>query len=150
MAGKQPDEASLLGLLRAARWAYGAAIHHALTHAGFDDVPRDGAYVIGAIARNGAPLETIIRQLRRSKQAAGQLVDTLVARGYLEREVNPEDRRRLNIVLTPRGIEATEAIRSAVEKVDADLTERVGAVHIRHTRATLAALVEIDRNIFLS
>jgi DNA-binding MarR family transcriptional regulator len=38
-----------------------------------------------------------------TRQAASQLIDTLVVRGYLVREVNPADRRRLNIELTERG-----------------------------------------------
>jgi hypothetical protein len=33
-------------------------------------------------------------------------------------------------------------IRSVIERVDADLAGRVGAEHVTHTRATLAALIE--------
>jgi DNA-binding MarR family transcriptional regulator len=128
-------------LLRAGRATYRSAVRQALAEAGCDDVPRDGSYVIGAIARTGAPLSQIIKELGVSKQTAGQLVDTLVARGYLNRSVDPEDRRRLTISLTERGLAAAEVIRSAVERVDAGLVERVGSEYVAHTRATLAALV---------
>ena len=49
-------EVSLPALLRAARAAYGKAIRAALAEAGCDDVPPNGSYVIGAIARTGAAL----------------------------------------------------------------------------------------------
>jgi DNA-binding MarR family transcriptional regulator len=136
------DEVPFPALLRAARRAYGAAIRAALADAGCDDMPRNGSYVIGAIARTGASLSQIIKGLGVSKQAAGQLVDTLVTRGYLDRSPDPDDRRRLTVTLTERGHAAATVIRSVIERVDADLTGRVGAEHVAQTRATLAALIE--------
>jgi len=86
-------------LLRHARNTYGVAMRRALVEAGFEDVPRNGLYVIGGLAlgAGGVPLRQLVRELRISKQAAGQLIDTLVERGYLDRAVDPADRRRLNI-----------------------------------------------------
>ena len=144
MAGERDwfDEVPFPALLRAARRAYGAAIRAALADAGCDDMPRNGSYVIGAIARTGASLSQIIKGLGVSKQAAGQLVNTLVTRGYLDRSPDPDDRRRLTVTLTERGHAAATVIRSVIERVDADLAGRVGAEHVAHTRATLAALIE--------
>ena len=119
----------------------------ALAKVGFDDMPRNGSYVIGAIARTGAPLGQIIRQLGVSKQAAGQLVDTLVARGYLDRSVDPEDRRRLMISLTERGAAAAAVLSSVVERVDIELEERVGPEYVAHTRVTLASLIEAGERL---
>jgi DNA-binding MarR family transcriptional regulator len=136
------DEVAFPALLRAARTAYGSAVRAALAEAGCDDMPRNGSYVIGAIARTGAPLSEIIKDLGVSKQAAGQLVDTLVTRGYLDRAVDPDDRRRLTITLTERGHAAAAVVRSAVDRVDAGLVGRVGQEYVAHTRATLAALIE--------
>src|SRR5579862_44459 len=84
-------------LLRAARRTYGDAIREALDRAGYGDLPRNGPYVLGAIARTGAPLSEVIEELRVSKQAAGQLVDALVERGYLDRAADPDDRRRVRV-----------------------------------------------------
>jgi DNA-binding MarR family transcriptional regulator len=136
-----PDDAGLPALLRAARATYGTAIREALSQAGYDDVPRNGIYVIAAIAGTGAPLSQIIKQLGVSKQAAGQLVDTLVSRGYLDRSVDPEDRRRLTVTLSERGAAAAAVSRSAVERIDTELTRRVGPDYIAHTRTTLLALI---------
>jgi DNA-binding MarR family transcriptional regulator len=136
------DEVAFPALLRAARRIYGSAIRASLAEAGCDDMPRNGSYVVGAIARTGAPLSQIIKELGVSKQAAGQLVDTLVTRGYLDRCADPEDRRRLTITLTERGRAAAAVIRSAVEQVDAYLVGRVGAEFVAHARAALAALID--------
>lgn len=127
--------------MRAARRIYGAAISTALADVGCDDLPRNGAFVLGAIARSGAPLSDVIEGLGVSKQAGGALVDTLVSRSYLDRTIDPEDRRRLRVALTARGEEAASVIRQAIERVDASLVARVGVDYVAHTRATLTTLV---------
>src|SRR5262249_29098546 len=111
-------------LLRAARFAYGNAIREALIEAGLDDIPKNGIFVIGAISRTGAPLAEIIDGLGVSKQSAGQLVDTLALRGYIDRKVDAGDRRRLTVTLTERGRAAAATARSAVERIDAALLKK--------------------------
>ena len=137
------DDVAFPALLRAARATYGSAIRRALHDAGFDDVPRNGAFVLGGIARTGAPLGEVVKDLGSSKQAAGQLIDTLVARGYLDRAVDSDDRRRLTVMLTERGAAAARVIRSAVDGVDASLASRVSKQHVADARATLGALIAI-------
>ena len=147
MAEKHPPDEPVVfaALLRAARFAYGDAIRTALIEAGLDDIPKNGIFVIGALGRTGAPLAQIIDNLGVSKQSAGQLVDTLALRGYIERKIDPEDRRRLTVTLTPRGREAAAITRATVERIDAALLKKVGREHIVHTRATLHALIELIR-----
>ena len=130
-------------LMRAARATYGAAIRVALEEVACDDVPRNGIFVIGAIARGGSPLSEIIRGLGVSKQTAGQLVDTLVVRGYLDRAPDPDDRRRMTVSLTGRGQLAASASRSAIEQVDARAEARVGVERMAEARAVLGALVDL-------
>ena len=140
-----PDEVAMPVLLRHARTTYGAAMRRALADAGYDDIPGNGLYVIGGLAldREDIPLGQLIRELRISKQAAGQLVDTLVTRGYLERAIDKNDRRKLTVTLTERGREAAAIQAAAREKVDADLLAAVGPEDIERTRRTLIALIEM-------
>src|ERR1700761_8964170 len=116
-------------LLRWSRGSYGKAMHKALEEAGCDDVPPNGMYVIGGLAQGvgDVPLSVLIMDLKISKQAAGQLVDTLVLRGYLFRETDEADRRRFTVSLTERGKYAAEVQRTAREAIDAELIRRVGA-----------------------
>lgn len=134
-------------LLRRAHAAYGARMRAALAEGGYDDIPENGLYVVGGLARQkgGRPLSELIAELGMSKQAAGQLVDVLVGRGYLKREPDPEDRRRLTIGLTERGRAAARTIGAARAAVDAELLARVGAKETERARRVLSTLIEIDR-----
>jgi DNA-binding MarR family transcriptional regulator len=135
------NEIAFPALLRAARNVYASAIRKALAENGFDDIPRNGIYVMGALAKTGVPLSKIIRDLGVSKQAAGQLIDTLVLRGYLERTADDEDRRRLTITLTERGRAVIAVSSPVVEGLETELRNRVGAEYVAHARATLGALI---------
>lgn len=138
-------ELVLPALLRHARTTYGLAMRRALAEAGYDDLPRNALYVIGGMAMGaeGLPLGLLVRDLRVSKQSAGQLVDTLVLRGYLERRADPEDRRKLTVTLTERGRAAAAVQAAAREKIDAELIARVGRENFDRTRRTLGVLVDI-------
>ena len=115
------------------------------SEAGFDDIPKNGIYVIGALRRTETPLSRIIQELGVSKQSAGQLVDALVLRGYLERAVDEEDRRRLTVTLSERGRSAADISGKAVERMDKALVKKVGREQVAHTRATLFALIAQTR-----
>ena len=141
------DTIVLPALLRWARGTYGDAMRQALAQADCDDIPSNGMYVIGGLAMGAgdAPLSVLVKELKVSKQAAGQLVDTLVLRGYLKRELDEADRRRFTIALTERGWHAAAVQREAREKIDAALVKQVGADGVAQARKVLAALVEIGR-----
>jgi hypothetical protein len=47
------DEIVIPALLRAARDTYGYAIREELAIGGFDDMPRNGSYVLGGIVNHG-------------------------------------------------------------------------------------------------
>lgn len=75
------------------------------------------------------------------------MIDTLVLRGYLAREVNIEDRRRLDITLTERGRGAATVIRTAVEQVHAELATIIGPDQLAGLRAGLVALASIKERV---
>ena len=133
-------------LLRHARTTYGTAMRAALAKAGYDDIPKNGLYVVGGLALDeDYPLAALIEDLQISKQAAGQLVDTLVERGYLEREVDSEDRRRLRLALSARGRAAAKVQAAARARIDAELTARVGEKNVESMRRALVSLIQIGR-----
>lgn len=117
-------------------------MRHALEEAGYSDIPKNGLYVIGGLALGAEdiPLAALIRDLRISKQAAGQLVDALVTRGYLARAIDEQDRRRLVVTLTERGRAAAATQTAARERIDSALLAKVGPQCVRQTRMALAAL----------
>lgn len=142
-----PDDVVIPALLRAARSSYGNAIRLSLAAAGYDDLPRNGAYVLGGLVNHGGQAQGLVRELRVSKQAASQLVDTLVLRGYLERAENPDDRRRIDVLPTERGRAAAAAIKNGVQSVDAELARMITPEQLAGLRAGLFALADIrDRS----
>jgi DNA-binding MarR family transcriptional regulator len=137
------EEIPIPALLRASRGAYAHTVRRCLAAAGFDDLPGNGPYVLGGMANRGGSAGDLVRQLGVSKQAASQLIDALVLRGYLERSVDPDDRRRIVVGLTERGRAAAAAVRSGVDSVDAQLVDRLKPAELRGLRAGLLALCDI-------
>ena len=129
--------------MRGARSGYARAIRTQLASAGFEDLPRNGPFVLGGIANHGASAAEIVNGLGITKQAASQLIDTLVLRGYLERSVHPDDRRRMVINPTERGREAAIAVATGIAEVDSELATMLTVEELAGLRVGLLALCEI-------
>jgi len=131
------------GLLRLARRAYRNSIQAAFAEAGFDDVPRNGAYLLARVYDNRYAVAELTRGLGISKQAVSQLIDTMVMRGYIERRPDPDDRRRMQLTLTPRGAAAATVAWQAATRTDEELEHRLSAAGVGALRDGLIALCEI-------
>jgi DNA-binding MarR family transcriptional regulator len=141
--GSWYQEVPLPQLLRVARDTYRAAVRQALADVGCDDLPRNGVFVLTDLATDAvndsfSPQADVVASLGLSKQAASQLIDTLVLRDYLERRNDPEDRRRMGVRLTERGRVGAEAVAQAVAGIEAALAELVTADELRALRTALA------------
>jgi DNA-binding MarR family transcriptional regulator len=133
----------LLQLMREAREVYRDAVVRALADVGCDDMPRNGVFVLVGLDHSSpepafGPQADVVASLGLSKQAASQLIDTLVLREYLERRVDPEDRRRMGVRLTDRGRTAAITIQTAIDAVEAAVAH-ITADELHGLRAGLAA-----------
>lgn len=137
---------SIPELMRVARGSYRQVIVVELAHGGFDDLPRNGGFLLSYLANGDESIEEMIRGLGVSKQAFSQLVDTLVLRGYVTRDINPQDRRRMTLALTDRGRGAAEAIFTATKAVDEELSRRLSKAEMAGLRRGLAVLGEIKES----
>jgi DNA-binding MarR family transcriptional regulator len=131
------------GLLRLARRAYGNAVRAALADSGFDDMPRNGAYLLARVYDGRYAVADLTRGLGISKQAVSQLVDTMVTRGYIERKPHADDRRRMQLTLTPRGDAAATVSWQAATRTDDELERRLSADGVAALRHGLIALCEM-------
>lgn len=141
--GNRYEQMGIPGLLRGARQAYGTVIRQAYADAGFEDIPRNGAFVLARVYDGSSELSGLTRALGISKQAVSQLIDTMVMRGYLERTPDPDDRRRMVLTLTPRGEDASIAGWHAATGVDDELTRRLTPDGVAALRAALLVLCEM-------
>jgi DNA-binding MarR family transcriptional regulator len=135
--------------MRTARDVYRDAVRRALADAGCDDMPRSGTWVLTRLDRTAteadfSPQADVVESLGLSKQAASQLIDTLVIREYLERRIDPEDRRRMGVRLTPRGRIAALAVERAISRIDATVAQLITTDELHGLRAGLAAFGDID------
>lgn len=131
-------------LLRCLRGRYRTVVRAALGDAGFDDIPDHGPAVLGAIARAPASATAVADLLGLTKQAASQLIDALVVRGYAERASDPDDRRRIRVTPTARGTEVARIARRAVQELDAACAREVGTDAFAQLRTTLDLLSRKD------
>ncbi|MFF6782197.1 MarR family transcriptional regulator [Streptomyces sp. NPDC012510] len=83
---------------------------------GFEVRPSYG-FAFTRLAPDGATVTDLAVHLGVTKQAASQLVDELVRKGYVERRPHPQDARARLIVLTERGWACARAAEGAAAEV---------------------------------
>ncbi|MET9439513.1 MarR family winged helix-turn-helix transcriptional regulator [Streptomyces sp. NPDC006610] len=88
-------------------------IHDGVTARGFEGLRPAHGFAFARIAAGGATVTDVAAHLGVTKQAASQLVDELVRKGYVERRAHPEDARARMLVLTERGLACTRAAEEA-------------------------------------
>jgi DNA-binding MarR family transcriptional regulator/catechol 2,3-dioxygenase-like lactoylglutathione lyase family enzyme len=135
-------------LMRAARGAYASSIRAQLHAIGVDDLPRNGAFLLAGIALGEGPRQNLPGDLGVSRQAVSQVIDILVHRGYVDRNADPDDRRRIALTLTEQGQQVMEAVVRGVDAVDLQLRERVSAGQVDAMRSALIALADITTASF--
>jgi DNA-binding MarR family transcriptional regulator len=80
---------------------------------GFEGMRPAHGFAFSRLAPDGATVTELAAHLGVTKQAASQLVDDIVRRGYAERRPHPGDARARLIVLTERGWACTRAAEEA-------------------------------------
>jgi DNA-binding MarR family transcriptional regulator len=138
-------ELSTPALMRSARGAYAQSIRAQLHAIGITNLPRNGAFILAGIDTSGGPRQDLPSELGVTKQAVSQVIDLLVSRGYLEREPDPGDRRRVRLSLTERGVVVVAAVQRGVEAVDSQLEAAVSPEQVEALRSALGALADIKQ-----
>jgi DNA-binding MarR family transcriptional regulator len=105
-AAIEPGTIPLPGLLEIAGEAMLAEFREELTNRGYADLRPTHGCVFRFVREDGMRLTDLATNAGITKQSAGELVDDLVALGYVERTADPDDRRAKLICLTERGQEA--------------------------------------------
>ncbi|MFI9546126.1 MarR family winged helix-turn-helix transcriptional regulator [Streptomyces sp. NPDC052016] len=97
---------------------------------GFEGRPAYG-FAFTRLAPDGATVTELAVHLGVTKQAASQLVDELVRKGYVERRPHPQDARARLIVLTERGWACTRAAEEAAAEAVRAWVETLGEGEVR-------------------
>jgi DNA-binding MarR family transcriptional regulator len=108
---------------------------------GYPQKPSHSA-VFAQISAQGSRLTDLARGAGMTPQAMGELVDELVALGYVERRADPTDRRAKLIMLTPRGRDCIAAGIATIADIEDRITEVLGDRGHRQLRRLLSKLLE--------
>jgi DNA-binding MarR family transcriptional regulator len=108
------DAQSLTAGLLAASRALVDGISAGVRARGFDDVRPAHGFAFARLAPSGATVTQLAEHLDVTRQAAAQLVDELVAKGYVQRSRHPDDARARLITLTSKGWACTRAAEAAM------------------------------------
>jgi DNA-binding MarR family transcriptional regulator len=83
--------------------------------------------VLGGIAKGYDLSSTLVRMLLLDAPRVSRIVDGFVVGGYVSREVDPNDRRRSRLRLTPKGVErltqGRKELANAMDRLLGSLTE---------------------------
>jgi DNA-binding MarR family transcriptional regulator len=139
---------SIPELMRVARGSYKRAVDIQLAAGGLEDLPTTSGYLLAylASASDDESIPERIEGLGIKPREFDQLVDTLVLRGYLTREIDPAS-GRMSLALTERGHAANEASSAGCNHVDHELERRLTEAEMAGLRRGLAVLGEIKQSL---
>jgi len=118
-----------------------------LAERGFADIRQSHGCVFRWVEPDGTLLTELAELAGHSKQAVGEFVCDLEARGYVERVPDPLDGRAKIIRLTDRGAEAKEAAREIFAEIEGEWAERIGSDRVEALRDALEALYELEHAV---
>ncbi|MEU6196948.1 MarR family winged helix-turn-helix transcriptional regulator [Streptomyces sp. NPDC047061] len=107
---------------------------------GFEGVRPAHGFAFARLAPGGATVTELAAHLGVTKQAASQLVDDIVRKGYAERRPHPGDARARLIVLTERGWACTRAAEEAAAEVVRGWADVLGEGEARVLRECLGRI----------
>ena len=105
--------------------------------------PRHGA-ILAYLDEAGATPTELARMSAHHKQLIGRLLDELEDLGYVERRLNPADRRSKLVVLTDRGRDEQAQADRILGEIEARLARKIGEDRYARFRSLLRDLVGPD------
>jgi len=115
-------------------------IHDGVVARGFEGVRPAHGFAFTRLAPGGATVTDLAGHLGVTKQAASQLVEELVRKGYVERRPHPDDARARLIVLTELGWACTRAAEAAAADAVRAWGELLGEGELRALRDRLVRI----------
>ncbi|MET7274034.1 MarR family winged helix-turn-helix transcriptional regulator [Streptomyces flaveolus] len=132
------DAMALSAALLAAAGGLTQRIHEGVVARGFEGLRPAHGFAFTRLAPDGATVTDLAAHLGVTKQAASQLVDELVRKGYAERRPHPADARARLVVLTERGWACTRAAEEAAAEAVRGWTDVIGEGEVRTLYGLLA------------
>jgi DNA-binding MarR family transcriptional regulator len=137
---RDDDALALSAVVLAAGNALVDGIQAGVVARGFTDLRPAHGFAFARLAPAGATVSELAAHLGVTRQAAAQLVDELVAKGYVERRRHPVDGRAQLITLTEHGWACTRAAEAAATDTIGAWAAILGDERLRAVRHALAEI----------
>lgn len=130
-------------LVQLAYRAADGAIQRGLHSRGFDVRMTHSAVLANIDIASGTRATVLAERAAISKQAIGELIDDLQARGYVRRAPDPGDGRAKLIQLTTKGHKLMDAAYEVIGEIETALLNEVGGRDLETARRVLRAVIEV-------
>ena len=111
---------------------------------GYEDVRPMHDFALHAILSGADSASDLGRRMSVTKQAAAETISVLQGRGYVAREPDPADRRRVRLRVTEEGLALLREGEAVFDDLRRAWEAQVGAVRVQQLEETLRALVGDD------
>jgi DNA-binding MarR family transcriptional regulator len=85
----------------------------------------------------------VSRKMNLSASRASRVIDKMVQNGYLEREIDCNDRRKCNITLAEKGVKIKKRIKKVRQTCEKQIRENLSDQEIKNFSGTLKKIIEI-------
>ena len=82
-----------------------------------------------------------------SKGAVSQTISSLEKKGYVTREINPDNRRKLNVIVTEKGITVLKDCQSDMDKMMLNILNNFGEENAKELIALLNKFADVMRDV---
>ncbi len=134
---KSVNRVPLPGLMEVVAEALFAEFRQELVETGYGDIRPTHGCVFRFIREEPLRLTELATLAGMTKQSIGEVIDNLVALGYVKRIPDPQDRRAKLICLTDRGEEAQKTGLALFTKVEQRWAKRYGPERFAQLRDLL-------------
>lgn len=142
-ASPERDEVMIGALLAIPSLEVRRRVVAALAAEGFDDYRPTHQTVFQWLGPDGDRVTDLAHRVGMTRQAMAELVDYLVAHGYLERVPDPSDGRALLVRRTERGWAVNRVARRVVEEMQAEWARALGSDEFANLLRLLRRLAEV-------
>jgi DNA-binding MarR family transcriptional regulator len=101
------------------------------------------AHVLSQLLYGPATVGDLHRAFGHKRSTLTNVLDRLEERGYVERTVNPQDRRSVVVTLTREGTRAARRVRQVLDELEHAVRAEVSARNVAGVEAVARALARI-------
>jgi len=130
-------------MLRIPFQAIVAKIDAGLRAKGFTDLRPAHFVVFQHIHPEGSRITELAERAQMTKQSMSELVNYLEARGYLERQPDPKDRRASIVRLSNKGEALNHAAREVLQDIENEWSSQIGWTQMNAIKEGLNAIIKL-------